>query len=617
MEAENTNNKMLNKEVQTFFLSPIEEFTFKNISKAFNLNAINPIDKKDKNNYGNLLHAAVQNKFDEQKVFQFISVLLENEYDVNYKSKYTGYNFIQLALYGYTDKNNKEHSYSTNFLLKLIEIAKEHNLDVNTKDNDGDSIIHTALASEVYTGEVLPLIDALGEDFNLECKDKKGNKLLSALNLYKKEAQNSKNDSWFKRLAQEEESLKARLNSNQIDEQKVEVFDNDNGNKQNDIEEKQEKLENETRNDILSSTIKVEKESQNLETITSDKTFTINEIISKEEEIMIELEKMIENIDFKYIITNKNKILSLKTELNTILEKKASFTKKESNFDNIWKKYEKLFKKIIEKEINKLINPLNITALNTIKDEIRDYNFADEIDLIHEIIEKNQKLIDNSKNELEKKLISQKEYSNIEQESEFNVIFEKYKELKALLQKAIEKLDDSIDVTQLENIKHKLKICNFDKEIKLVNKLIKEYKNKLEKIENKIKEELTISTKENFINEISSLKNQNKIQLLTILESTEKELLSAISEINEQNKIIINLLGEVEQLDYTTISLPKLKEIIKENNRLITNKKKEKLNDYLKEIFELNNKDNFEIDEIWNLLETSIISKNNVKKRKK
>ena len=113
------------------------------------------------------------------------------------------------------------------------------------------------------------------------------------------------------------------------------------------------------------------------------------------------------------------------------------------------------------------------------------------------------------------------------------------------------------------------------------------------------------------------MKNQNRIHLLTILEGTEKELLSAISEINEQNKIIINLLGEVEQLDYTTISLPKLKEIIKENNRLITNKKKEKLNDYLKEIFELNNKDNFEIDEIWNLLETSIISKNNVKKRKK
>ena len=29
MEAENTNNKMLNKEVQTFFQSPIEEFTLK------------------------------------------------------------------------------------------------------------------------------------------------------------------------------------------------------------------------------------------------------------------------------------------------------------------------------------------------------------------------------------------------------------------------------------------------------------------------------------------------------------------------------------------------------------------------------------------------------------
>ena len=72
----------LNKDVSEFFLLPIEKITYERIKKVF--------DKKDTNEYGNLLHAAVQNKFDEEKVLKFIEILLKNGYDVNYSSKKYG-----------------------------------------------------------------------------------------------------------------------------------------------------------------------------------------------------------------------------------------------------------------------------------------------------------------------------------------------------------------------------------------------------------------------------------------------------------------------------------------------------------------------------------------------
>ncbi len=107
----------LNEAVTNFLELPIEKITYEEITKRFN--------KKDKNEYGNLLHASVQNKFDEEKVLKFVNLLLENGYDVNYKGERTGYNFIQLALYGYTDKDGEDHSYSQEFILKLIVLAKK------------------------------------------------------------------------------------------------------------------------------------------------------------------------------------------------------------------------------------------------------------------------------------------------------------------------------------------------------------------------------------------------------------------------------------------------------------------------------------------------------------
>ena len=192
----------LNKAVINFFKLPIEKITYEEIIKVFN--------KKDKNEYGNLLHASVQNKFDETKVLKFINLLLENGYDVNYKAKRTGYNFIQLALYGYTDKDGKDRSYSQEFIIKLIALARKYNLDVNTKDDDGDSIVHTALASEVYTGKIIPIIDALGKNFDISCTDNNNKSLKEALKLYKEEAKTT-NKEWFNRLSIEEQALESKL----------------------------------------------------------------------------------------------------------------------------------------------------------------------------------------------------------------------------------------------------------------------------------------------------------------------------------------------------------------------------------------------------------------------
>ncbi len=192
----------LNEAVTNFLELPIEKITYEEITKRFN--------KKDKNEYGNLLHASVQNKFDEEKVLKFVNLLLENGYDVNYKGERTGYNFIQLALYGYTDKDGEDHSYSQEFILKLIVLAKKYNLDVNTKDDDGDSIVHTAIASEVYTGKIIPIIDALGKEFDISCIDNGDNSLKDALKLYKEEAKNT-NEERFNRLSNEEQALESKL----------------------------------------------------------------------------------------------------------------------------------------------------------------------------------------------------------------------------------------------------------------------------------------------------------------------------------------------------------------------------------------------------------------------
>ena len=190
----------INIKVNTFFEKyKLNEITPENVKKHFK-------NIKEINDYGGLLHAAVQNKFPEDKVLKFIDTLLQCDVDVNLKGEVTGYSFIHLAIYGYTE-NEEDYSYSTEFIIKLISLAKKYSFDVNIKDNDNDSIIHTALASETYTGDTSILINTLGDEYDILCKDNNERNIYEALLEYKKEAERDKNKTWYDRLVREEDEI--------------------------------------------------------------------------------------------------------------------------------------------------------------------------------------------------------------------------------------------------------------------------------------------------------------------------------------------------------------------------------------------------------------------------
>ena len=159
------------------------------------------------NEYGGLSHAIVNYNYDLNWKLAALETLFKNGLNVNLQGKLTGYSFIHLSLYGYSDDNNNTKSYSTEFIVQLINLGKQYGLNVNIQDNDGDSIIHAALASEDYEGEVVPLIKALGTNFNLYIIDKDKRNITNALKYYIKQAHDCKNKKWEGRLLKEKENI--------------------------------------------------------------------------------------------------------------------------------------------------------------------------------------------------------------------------------------------------------------------------------------------------------------------------------------------------------------------------------------------------------------------------
>lgn len=196
----------IKEKLTTLFKLPIKEITYEEIN--YKLRSYEGIKYCD--DYGNLLHAVVSDKYDEEKTFKFIEELLSHVYDVNYKNKSHNHNFIQWAFYGYTE-NDEQYSHSTEFIVKLINIAKKYGLDVNAKDSYGSNIIHMALNRSTYEGQVFPLLDALGEDFDFECKDRYGRSLLEIIDGNKKYAIIDNDEACFNHLVEEEQEFKKRI----------------------------------------------------------------------------------------------------------------------------------------------------------------------------------------------------------------------------------------------------------------------------------------------------------------------------------------------------------------------------------------------------------------------
>lgn len=69
---------------------------------------------------------------------------------------------------------------STEFIVNLINLTKKYNLNVDARDKHGNSIVHTTIEARNYQGEIIPIVEALGKEFN--CKDKKERDLITKFN---------------------------------------------------------------------------------------------------------------------------------------------------------------------------------------------------------------------------------------------------------------------------------------------------------------------------------------------------------------------------------------------------------------------------------------------------
>ena len=118
------------------------------------INYFGNLDYVDEDDEQSILHILVDNKYDEKKCFLAIKSLLKCGMNPNLEA-YFRYNFIQTAMYtGYSEK----------FILSIIKEALKYGLKINHRDNDLDTMMHTAIYSDDYLGEVEAIYDLLHEN---------------------------------------------------------------------------------------------------------------------------------------------------------------------------------------------------------------------------------------------------------------------------------------------------------------------------------------------------------------------------------------------------------------------------------------------------------------------
>ena len=152
---------MLNKNNIRVLLSKMTNDMHSNAKKI--KSAFGSLDYTDEDNQS-ILHILVDDKYDEAKCFLAIKSLLQIGLSPNLEADYN-YNFIQTALYA---------GYSEEFILNIINESLKYNLNVNHVDSDKDTIMHTAIYSDDYLGEVERIYDLLcsnGFDSSLEDQD--------------------------------------------------------------------------------------------------------------------------------------------------------------------------------------------------------------------------------------------------------------------------------------------------------------------------------------------------------------------------------------------------------------------------------------------------------------
>lgn len=443
----------------------LDEITSENIKEYFN-----NINKT--NQYGGLLHAAVQNKFPEDKTLKFIDTLLQSGVDVNLKGESTGYSFIHLALYGYTE-NEEDYSYSTEFIIKLISLAKKYNFDVNIKDNDGDSIIHTALASETYTGDTSVLIDTLGDEYDLLCKDNNGNNIYEALIAYKKEAEQDKNKIWHDRLSKEEEIIKSYIEKN---------------------------------NEVAKEEVQTPEEN-----LVQEETFNY---------LKTNIEALLPNITIEYLLEDYMTVLNYKNMLTTYLNKQNLNIKEKSSTRLLANKLDLLLKEIINNYLNIIIESQDRKNVERLKKILIEFGYEDELQLLDEIISESAK----------EQEITLNDINECKTLNDLNSLKEKIEmitkeDIKLNLLEELNK-KEILFVEQIESIKDKINLINSLKNMSIIKDSKEQETDIFDELDYP---NITINELTSLKAKLSELIEKNKSNFLDLLNKKVEELFSLAS----------------------------------------------------------------------------------------
>ena len=110
--------------------------------------------------------------------------------------------------------------------------------------------------------------------------------------------------------------------------------------------------------------------------------------------------------------------------------------------------------------------------------------------------------------------------------------------------------------------------------------------------------------------------------MLNLFKQQEDKLLSLVMEIKEQVEIFKKMDVPITMDNYSKLTVAKLEEILKQNERIIQIKKKDileekqmKLEACINEILALETIGVFGNDELWNVIKDSTLKKNKVKKK--
>ena len=544
--------KIPSEVLDTFFDNPPANITLENFR------ALLP-EGKDIYDYGDLCHKALSNGYDFDKVSDFMFLLFWEEYNFNIKDDENGYTVLQNYLF-HVDYNKFEVDYpdkiigANNYTQRVLYCFNgvKTRTDINAKDKNGNSIIHTAIINCKYKGPIVTLLVKLGEKFNFDCKNNQNMGIIETLdeciNKYSRSSDDSIRDKGML-LSNESEEIKAivyGLIKYQKDRKQI-ISEKDKDNKtEKEIENISKKISFILENTLLyamdsyncfivySAFKKIESEMKYYRNeVTHNIVFNLDTILAIKKALDIEYKfkncsDVIPHSFAKMFPSNHFFIIDALKKLNECI------TNGEKMAEEVTAKREHC--KLIERFLRKIVYQLSFIDIIENKDLIL---------LFKKVLKENFDFII-------------EHTSNMETEEDFILAWSKYEEkLKETIRVGIKILKTPTNNNEIQNILKTLEVFGFNEEIDLLNKKISNTTDGISKTGNP--------------SILAPIKKESKDQIKKILKAGLEVLLST-PDINTINMMLpaleeCGLNEEVEILkkeiaDYTAGNL--LEEVIED-----------------------------------------------------